>query len=427
MCVSYCGYITTLKDVRKHSNADRLQIAKVFGNSVVVGLDMKEGDKVLYFPTDGQLNYDFALKNNLLRKDKEGNPSKGYLDPDKRHIRSIKLRGEMSDGLIMSIDSLADYVDVKTLKEGDTITTLGGTLICEKYIPKTKQPSQMPQTQKNKVKEKESFPFFEQHIDTQQLAYNLGKFEEGDLCYITLKLHGTSQRTSYALQKKNKLNPLHRIGKLLFGTESMNKWKLVTGTRRVNLKDFNGGYYGGNQFRKKWHDFFEGKLHKGETVYLELVGYADEDRLIMPASNNKLLNDKEFVKKYGDTTEFTYGCENGESDIYVYRMTKTDEDGQVVEYPWELVKTRCEQMGVKHVPELDKFLFTTKEDLMERVNKHEVGSDLIDPTHIREGVIVRIEGKEKFTALKQKNFEFKVLEGIIKDSGALDMEEAESL
>ena len=108
-------------------------------------------------------------------------------------------------------------------------------------------------------------------------------------------------------------------------------------------------------------------------------------------------------------------------------MTMTNEDGHVVEYPWELVKLRCEQMGVKHCPELEKFIFTTTDDLLQRVNSHESGADPIGKTHIREGVIVRIEGKEKFTALKQKNFEFKVLESIIKVDDVLDIEEQESI
>lgn len=32
--MSYSGYITKLQDVRPHPNADRLQLATVFGNQV---------------------------------------------------------------------------------------------------------------------------------------------------------------------------------------------------------------------------------------------------------------------------------------------------------------------------------------------------------------------------------------------------------
>jgi hypothetical protein len=56
------------------------------------------------------------------------------------------------------------------------------------------------------------------------------------------------------------------------------------------------------------------------------------------------------------------------------------------------------------------------------------GPDPIGKTHVREGVVVRIVNRPKFTAYKSKNFSFKVLEGIIKDTAtAPDMEEAQDV
>ena len=114
--------------------------------------------------------------------------------------------------------------------------------------------------------------------------------------------------------------------------------------------------------------------------------------------------------------------------MYVYRMTMTSPDGTVIELPWEAVKIWCEKLGVNHVPELEKFMFTTQEDLKERVDKYITGmpADEIGKTHIAEGVVVRIDNRESFTAFKDKCFEFKVCEGIIKDTSDVpDMEEAE--
>lgn len=45
----YCGYITTLKGLRKHSNADRLQCVEVFGQNVIVDLSYKDGQRVVFF------------------------------------------------------------------------------------------------------------------------------------------------------------------------------------------------------------------------------------------------------------------------------------------------------------------------------------------------------------------------------------------
>ena len=41
--MAYCGYIVKIQNLRPHTNADRLQIATVFGNDVVVGLDTQVG------------------------------------------------------------------------------------------------------------------------------------------------------------------------------------------------------------------------------------------------------------------------------------------------------------------------------------------------------------------------------------------------
>lgn len=429
----YNAYITTLKNIRKHSNADRLQCVSVFGNNVIVDLSYQEGQRVVFFPTDGQLSEEFANDNNLVRKkDEDGNNIGGYLDPDKRNITAIKLRGEKSEGLVLPIEVLGKYTDVDKLKDGDQITVLNGHEICRKYIPRSNRRSNSSNGNKKKdirqIKEKISYPYFVEHIDTGQLAYNRNAFKEGDTCYITLKCHGTSARSSFATKITKKRAP--KILKALFHMKDKEytEYEMVSGTRRTTLNDYNGGWYGNNLFRKKYHDFFKDKLPKGMEVFYEIVGWVDENQTIMGKCSNKLVKDKEFSKMYGDTTVFSYGCEVGQNDCYVYRMTMTNPDGYVVELPWEQVQIECEKMGVKCVPTFDKFIFTTWEDLMERVEKYYDGADPIGKTHVREGVVIRIDNREKFTAYKHKNFSFKVLEGIIKDQAAEpDMEEAEDI
>lgn len=420
--MAYKGYIVEVKELREHTNASKLQIATVFNSDVVVGLDVLEGDKMLYLPTDGQVDYDFALHAGLLREDKEGHKLSGYLDPKKRNIKAIRLRGEQSDGVLIPIETLESFTNTK-LNVGDTVDTvdtIGGKVICQKYVPATRV-KEMPDNKKgNKTMSKKAkYPLFKEHVDTQQFAYNLSKFRPGDLVTMTLKLHGTSGRTTYTKQTV-KPNFLHKLFKL----QPKQPFKTVSGTRRVILDDFGGGYYGDNTFRKQYHDYFEGKLNKGETVFYEIVGSLANGKSIMPTVHNKKLNDKEFIKKYGEFTNFTYGSELGKSDIYVYRMNVTDEDGNVVEYPTSLIKTRCEQMGVKMVPVIEQFFMESEEDLQEKVEMFTEGADPIGKTHIREGVVLRIENREKFEVYKNKSFTFKLLEGIIKEEAVeADIEE----
>ena len=429
----YCAYITTLKGLRKHSNADRLQCVEVFGQNVIVDLSYKDGQKVVFFPSDGQLSEEYAKDNNLVRmKDENGNNIGGYMDAEKRNVTAIRLRGEKSEGLVLPIESLSKYVDVTKLKDGDQITVIGGHEICRKYIPKSSRRSNNSRKSSDKKKKDNSisYPFFEEHKDTAQLAYNMSAFKPGDTVYITRKLHGTSARTMKTIKVTKKNNVFRRF--LHMKPKYEKEVSVVTGSRRVVLKNMNStdGYYSDNTFRKKYHDLLKDKLPEGFEIFYEIVGYVNETTLIMGTVSNSKVKDKEFKKKFGDTTVFSYGCKPGENEMYVYRMTATTADGTVVEIPWENIKVWCDKLGVKHVPELEKFIYTTPEDLKERVNKYLDGMpvDEIGKTHIAEGVVVRIDNRDSFTAYKDKVFEFKVCEGIIKDnSDAPDMEEAEEL
>ena len=139
----YNAYVTTIKNLRKHPNADRLQLGECFGNTVCVNLDYTEGQIGIYFPTDGQLSIEFAEANNLLRKkDENGNNIGGYMDPTKRNVAAIRLRGEKSDGLFLPLTCLESFGDISTLKVGDVINVFNGHEICQKYIPR-RNPSRM--------------------------------------------------------------------------------------------------------------------------------------------------------------------------------------------------------------------------------------------------------------------------------------------
>ena len=288
-----------------------------------------------------------------------------------------------------------------------------------------------------------------EHADTEQLAYNLDAFRCGDEIEITLKMHGTSQRTAHLpVFQKYKRNFVDWIcGRP--GTPIYD-WGYVTGTRRTVLENYDGGYYGSNEFREQHSKFFEGKLWKGEEVYYEVVGFTNTGAPIMAECSNKKLNDPDFVKQYGDTTVFSYGCspdgketvwggavEGGyvdfpvpQSDIYVYRMTMTNEDGDVVEYTPDFMRYRCEQMGAKTVPVLWKGTIpehpgseedptiTAGEWIKNVAERFYDGPDPIGKTHVREGVVVRILNRPKFCAYKHKNHSFKMISGIITESVA---------
>ena len=57
---------------------------------------------------------------------------------------------------------------------------------------------------KNKKKLAIVYPFFKEHKDTAQLAYNMNAFKPGDTIYITRKMHGTSARTAKTVKVEDK-------------------------------------------------------------------------------------------------------------------------------------------------------------------------------------------------------------------------------
>ena len=457
----HCGYVIKVDNLTKHPNADRLQLLHIFGTTTTVGLDVAVGDMGIYFPTDLQLSIEYCVANHLCRKNPlDGTADSGYMDGDKRNVTAIKLRGERSDGIYVPLSSLETFGDISKLKVGDTIDTFNGHLICEKYIPKSNKRAVSRSGNGKPGKKKPQAPIaplFTEHADTSQLAYNLGAFKPGDEIEITLKMHGTSQRTAYVPVLKGYKRTFwdwlfRRQGKPIY------EYGYVSGTRRTILNDYEGGFYGSNAFRKQHADEFFGKLWKGETVYYEVVGFTDTGAPIMGDCQNKKLNDKDFVKQYGEITRFSYGCDpaggfnnyyvNGDSsititagvprsDLYVYRMTMTNEDGDVVEYTPDFMRYRCEMMGVKTVPVFEKFIIPNISGLLVqdagnyvqyKAEQYYDGTDPIGKSHVREGVVVRILNRPKFTAYKHKNFSFKCLEGIVKaDAEAPDMEEAQDV
>lgn len=61
--MSYNIYVTKLKNVRPHPNADRLQLADCFGNTVCISLDHSEGELGVYL-----MSYVIAVRKMMNEK-----------------------------------------------------------------------------------------------------------------------------------------------------------------------------------------------------------------------------------------------------------------------------------------------------------------------------------------------------------------------
>jgi hypothetical protein len=166
--------------------------------------------------------------------------------------------------------------------------------------------------------------------------------------------------------------------------------------------------------------------------------------------------DKAMKKRFGKEMSYTYGCKPSQCEIYVYRITNTNEDGIAIDLSWPMVMERCRELGIKHVPnlrpttvvgfkveamvanvagskvediyseEIRPFIYDgDSEKLIKIVDCLVRGPSTIDASHIKEGIVVRVESNKGVKAYKEKSHTFLVLEGIAKDKDDyVDMEES---
>ena len=100
--------IREIVDISPIDNADKIEVATVSGWKVVVSKGKHQvGEEVAYFeidtllPEDNPLFAEFAQRSSKRSVSPEGKTVKGHV------LRTIKLRGQISQGLIMSLDAVS--------------------------------------------------------------------------------------------------------------------------------------------------------------------------------------------------------------------------------------------------------------------------------------------------------------------------------
>jgi tRNA-binding EMAP/Myf-like protein len=204
---NYAATVVTVTRITPIVGADNIVAATVANTTVVVSKDIQVNDVLLYFPTNTQINHEYLSKNNCYTDSTHNvDPTKtGFISVKQRRVKAIKLRGVISDGMCMSLQSLQQFVDIKSLKVGDTFTHINGNMLCSKYIvPQVKTQS----TQVNKSKSKPLVSRlvdeqFKLHNDTSNLRKNIHVLQLTDIVGIHYKKHGTSVVVGNVLVKKS--------------------------------------------------------------------------------------------------------------------------------------------------------------------------------------------------------------------------------
>lgn len=220
---NYTAQIVCLNALEKHPNADKLQLANISGQKVITSLDAKLGQYYIYFPVESQISEKFLSFANLF-EDKEKNSDKtkrGYVHKSGR-VRMIKLREIFSEGIILPISILEDYVkqifkkDINCVEyEGLCFDDVCGEEFVRKYVLK------IPETNEGKVKSKGNVKKYASklvpgqfafHPDTINFKKNIEGVNPDDYISITNKIHGANFLVANVLVKR-KLNLRDKIAK----------------------------------------------------------------------------------------------------------------------------------------------------------------------------------------------------------------------
>jgi hypothetical protein len=446
---NYLAKIIVLGEPVKHPNADRLQGFIINSNRTYTDLSYNQGDICIYFEFGCQIDEKILYTLNLYEENirNKNQNERGFFRKN-GYVRKINLRGESTNGFLLKIDvfkkALIDILGLESINIDEKklinceFDSFNDYIFVKKYIPKK-------QTKENKIidnnNKKTNIKRFNRiidnqfrfHVNTLHINRNPIYISKGDLLSITYKIHGTSFIVSNVLVK-DKMSFTKKLFKKLFKINiPESKYDVLYASRKVIKNNFENKahqhYYGVDLYKFAKEKLEEYAL-KGYSIYGEMAGYN--------------INGS-FIQK-----NYDYGCvqpvdgsyiEGVHYKLFIYRITKTNIDGDVIEFTWGQIKDFCEKNNLRHVPELyygivdnfhdsitnlphgqfqDTFISLLKEKYLEK----KCFMCLNDvPT---EGVVIRKDNLYNFLVYKYISDLYKDHENKLIESGEIDIETEQS-
>jgi len=333
---------TKIRAINPHPGADRLEIAKVYDFEVIIQKGkFQVGDKIIYVCIDSVLSPEV----NAIAF-----PPDAKVKLHKARVKQIKLRGAISQGLILDPASLSSLLDSSKLKdEQDVSKELGIT----KYEPPT------PAFQSGALGSMKVKPFCNPNFRTYNGITNIrwGHPFEGKEVVIQEKTHGTHCRFAKVPFVPN---TFFKKVKKFFGLAP--KFESVYGSNNVELTNRKGnkGYYGTDVYGQTLARFnaFD-RIKDNEVVHAEIIGP-------------------------GIQKGYSYGHKDHHLVIFDVRIVNAD--GTQTWLNPEEVESFAKQRGFTFVPVLYTGLFSE-----EVLKEHTSGPSVYCPEEkIREGCVVKL-------------------------------------
>lgn len=438
------GYVCTVVRI-KHlfpiEKADFIQRANVLNEDIITSVNVKEGDLMLLFNSNTQLNEDFAKYNNLLTEAtfNRDQTVRGYISHKQFRVKSVKMRGVISTGVLLPLKSL-DYdksTNWEKLKEGDSFNIINGVNICKKYFVPSRSSNpggKVPKSGNKFFRIVENQFFF--HNDTSNLRRNMDKINPSSLIGIHYKKHGTSIVIANVLTKAP-LSFWDKLAQKLGVNVKTQAYDILYSSRKVlknsniNLElNNNDGFYGEDIWGVVAKEV-SGLIPKNWTLYGEILGYTSSGKEIQP--------------------NFDYGCKVGEHKFYVYKIAVVNSDGKVIYLTDKQISEYCEQVGLLYK---DTFIYygyasdyfkklNKKHKIVDRYNFKNLGNfhrnflEMLEKEHNEkqcymcsnnvpeEGIILRVDNLNEYQAFKLKSKSFLLMESSQSEKNIFNIEDAQ--
>lgn len=358
-----------ISDIYDHPNADAIELARVDGWQIVVKKgEFSIGDPCVFFEIDSFLpandtRFEFLRKSGV-KKDPSGR--------ERIRLKTVKLRGELSQGLALPVDTLPE---TKRLNDssGD-LSELLDVIKYERPEPKAANasgyfPSCIPKTDEPRIQNVWK-KFSSKYKDTQFIP--------------TLKLDGSSCTVAYFDGNMESYWKNDSYDDFIEGTD-IKIGEVVVCSRNLRLKYDEESHF--------WKAVVKNQIHEA-VIELGTVGnFAIQGEVLGPGIQ-------------GNKEKFT--------DYKFYAFALFDIDNQKY-VEWSKAKADLEEMGVPCVPDLSALVtqpfrvFETLDKLLEFADGPSINAKL------REGIVWKSVGLEPQVSFKVISNAFLLQGGVIND------------